>query len=202
MKDNDIKSVIKENLTIPNLLSLIRILVIPPLIVFLLNQNFIMAGVMLIISGVSDMFDGMIARKLNQVTQLGKMLDPVADKLTLIAVVICINVLYPSVLPFVIILFSKEFLMLCGGAVLLKMKIKPPAANFYGKIATVVFYVSVTVIILIKAIWDIKNLILTNILFIITTGFMLVALFQYAHIFFKLIKEKKSENGDKSKNKK
>ncbi|MGN0470725.1 MAG: CDP-alcohol phosphatidyltransferase family protein, partial [Acutalibacteraceae bacterium] len=82
MKDNDIKSVIKKNLTVPNLLSFIRILVIPPLIIFLLDQNFIMAGVMLIISGVSDMFDGMIARKFNQVTQLGKMLDPIADKLT------------------------------------------------------------------------------------------------------------------------
>ena len=201
MKDNnlDIKTIIKRNLTIPNLLSLIRILVIPPLIIFLINQNFIMAGIMLVISGVSDMFDGMIARKLNQVTQLGKMLDPVADKLTLIAVILCINVLYPSILPFVIILFSKELLMLCGGAVLLKMKIKPPAANIYGKIATVVFYVSITTIIFLKAIWNIQNMILTNTLLLITTGFMLFALFQYAVIFFKLIKEKKSENSDKSK---
>lgn len=198
MKDN-IKSVIKKNLTVPNLLSLIRILVVPPLIIFLLDRNFIMAGVMLVISGVSDMFDGMIARRFNQVTQLGKMLDPIADKLTLIAVVICIDVLYPSVLPFVIILFSKEFLMLCGGFVLLKMKIKPPAAKWYGKVATVVFYVSVTAIILLNAIWSIENVILTNTLFIITTIFMLFALFQYACIFFKLIKEKKSENAGKSK---
>ena len=127
------------------------------------------------------------------------MLDPIADKLTLIAVVICIDVLYPSVLPFVIILFSKEFLMLCGGFVLLKMKIKPPAAKWYGKVATVVFYVSVTAIILLNAIWNIENVILTNTLFIITTMFMLFALFQYACIFFKLIKEKKSENAGKSK---
>lgn len=199
MQNNNIKSVIKKNLTVPNLLSFIRILVIPPLIIFMLDRNFIMAGVMLIISGVSDMFDGMIARKFNQVTQLGKILDPIADKLTLIAVVLCINVLYPSVLPFVIILFAKEFLMLCGGCVLLKMKIKPPAAKWYGKVATVVFYVSVTAIILLKAIWSIDNIILTNILLIITTVFMLFALFQYALIFLKLIKEKKSESTDKSK---
>lgn len=199
MKDNDIKSVIKKNLTVPNLLSFIRILVIPLLIIFLLDRNFIMAGVMLIISGVSDMFDGMIARKFNQVTQLGKMLDPIADKLTLIAVVICIYVLYPSVLPFVIILFAKEFLMLCGGFVLIKMKIKPPAAKWYGKVATVVFYVSVTAIILLQAIWSIENVILTNTLFIITTCFMLFALLEYAIIFFKLIKEKKSENSDIAK---
>ncbi|MDD6489365.1 MAG: CDP-alcohol phosphatidyltransferase family protein [Clostridia bacterium] len=200
MKDN-IKSVIKKNFTVPNFLSLIRILVIPPLIIFLLDRNFIMAGVMLIISGVSDMFDGMIARKFNQVTQLGKMLDPIADKLTLISVVICIYVLYPSVLPFVIILFAKEFLMLCGGFVLLKMKIKPPAAKWYGKVATVVFYLSVTAIILLNAIWGIDNIILTNTLLIITTVFMLFALFQYARIFFKLIKEKKAGISDESKNK-
>lgn len=198
MKDS-IKSVIKKNFTVPNLLSFIRILVIPPLIIFMLDRNFIMAGVMLIISGVSDMFDGMIARKFNQVTQLGKILDPIADKLTLIAVVLCINVIYPSVLPFVIILFAKEFLMLCGGCVLIKMKIKPPAAKWYGKVATVVFYVSVTAIILLKAIWSIDNIILTNVLLIITTVFMLFALFQYAIIFIKLIKEKRAESAEKSK---
>lgn len=195
----DIKSAFKRNLTIPNLLSVIRILVIPLLIVYFVNENYIMAGVMMLISGISDMFDGMLARKLNQVTQLGKMLDPFADKLTLIAVVICINILYPSLFLFVVVLFAKELIMLCGGLVLLKMKIKPPAAKWYGKVATVVFYISMTTIVLLKAIWHISNTLVTVILLAVTTGSMLYALVKYAILFFSIIKENKEI---KSENKK
>ncbi len=187
----DIKSAVKKNLTIPNLLSLLRIVVIFPLIVYFLDENYIIAGVMLLISGISDMFDGMIARKFNQVTQLGKMLDPVADKLTLIAVVICINILYPDVFLFVIVLFSKELIMLFGGIVLLKMKIKPPAARWYGKVSTVIFYVSITTIVLLKAIWGIKNNLITFILLGITSASMIFSLIKYAILFFKIIKEEK-----------
>lgn len=194
----DIKSAFKRNLTIPNFLSLIRILVIPPLVIYLLKENYVMAGIMLIISGISDMFDGMLARKLNQVTQLGKMLDPIADKLTLIAVVICISILYPSLLFFVILLFAKEFIMLCGGAVLLKMKIKPPAAKWYGKIATVIFYTSVTTVVLLKAIWGINNIVVNVSLLTLTTISMIFALIKYALLFFSLIKEnKKTKNPNK-----
>lgn len=110
--------ILKKNLTIPNILSFIRIVVIVPLVISFLNERFIESGIYLLISGLSDMFDGAIARKFNQVTQLGKILDPIADKLTLIAVVICLAILFPSVWPIVIILMSKDILMLIGGAVL------------------------------------------------------------------------------------
>ena len=193
----DIKSAVKRNLTIPNFLSFIRILVIPFLVLYFLEENYIMSGIMLLISGISDMFDGMLARKLNQVTQLGKMLDPVADKLTLIAVVICINILYPTVFLFVIVLFAKEFIMLCGGMVLIKMKIKPPAAKWYGKVATVIFYTCMITIVLLKAIWGISNATVTYILLIITTVSMLFALVKYAIVFFELIKEKKNLETEK-----
>ena len=89
--------ILKKNLTIPNILSFIRIVVIVPLVISFLNERFIESGIYLLISGLSDMFDGAIARKFNQVTQLGKILDPIADKLTLIAVVICLAILFPSV---------------------------------------------------------------------------------------------------------
>lgn len=193
----DIKSAVIRNLTIPNFLSLVRILVIPTMVMYFLEENYAMAGVMLLISGISDMFDGILARKLNQVTQLGKMLDPVADKLTLIAVVICINILYPTILPFVIVLFAKEISMLCGGLILIKKKIKPPAAEWYGKTATVIFYVSVISIVLIKAIWHITNDMVVYILFSITTLSMLFALVKYAIIFFDLIKQNKNSKNEK-----
>ena len=133
---------VKRNFTIPNLLSLLRIAIIIPMSKFILTENYIMSGVMLVVSAVSDMLDGIIARKFDQVTQLGKMLDPVADKLTLIAVVLCVNRIYPYVYPFVIVRFIKEIIMLAGGAVLIRNKIKPPAAKWFGKAATAVFYIS------------------------------------------------------------
>lgn len=188
MRQYDLKKAIKHNLTIPNLLSLLRLIVIYPFIIFAIDRNFLAAGLMLLISGLSDMFDGMIARRFNQVTQLGKMLDPVADKLTLIAVIICLYVLFPFILPFVIILFSKEVLMLLGGLWLLKKNIRPPAARWYGKAATVIFYISVISIILMDAIWCIEEMWLINTLVIITTAAMVFALIMYLRMFIDILK--------------
>ncbi|MGN0537381.1 MAG: CDP-alcohol phosphatidyltransferase family protein [Acutalibacteraceae bacterium] len=184
----DLKKIIKHNLTIPNLLSVLRLIVIYPFIVFAIDKNFIGAGIMLLISGLSDMFDGMIARRFNQVTQLGKMLDPVADKLTLIAVIICLYVLFPFILPFVIIMFTKEVLMIAGGILLLKKRIKPPAARWYGKAATAIFYVSVISIVLMDAIWGMEEVWLINTLVIITTAAMVFALIMYLRMFIDILK--------------
>lgn len=188
---------LKKNITVPNILSLIRIVIIVPLVISFLNRRFIEAGVYLLISGLSDMFDGAIARKFNQVTQLGKILDPIADKLTLIAVVVCLAVLFPSVWPIVIILMSKDILMLMGGAVLLCMKLRPPAAKWYGKAATAIFYISIITMVCLSAIFDYENDVLDLILMGLTLIAMIVAFVSYAVIFVRLIKEKK--NSDKNK---
>lgn len=188
----------KKNLTIPNLLSVIRLLLIIPLIISFMNQKYIEAGICLLLSGLSDMFDGAIARKFNQVTQLGKMLDPVADKLTLIAVVICIAILFPEVAPIVIILLSKDVIMLIGGAVLLCLKIKPPAAKWYGKVATAIFYVSITTLVFLKSVFHYQNQILTLILMALTVIAMIVAFVSYAVIFVRLIKNRKSKENSEN----
>ena len=88
-----------KNITIPNLLSVLRILLILPFVYFFMTGNVLLAGLMLALSGLSDLFDGMIARKFNQVTDLGKMLDPVADKLTQGTVAICLAIWEPVLLP-------------------------------------------------------------------------------------------------------
>lgn len=72
----------KEIQTIPNLLSIFRILLLPIYLYFVLRQSFYVAGVVIVVSGLSDYLDGVIARRYNQVTDLGKVLDPFADKLT------------------------------------------------------------------------------------------------------------------------
>lgn len=177
----------KENFNIPNILSFIRIIIIIPFVLYFLNDNYLFAALMLIISGLSDMFDGIIARKLNQVTRLGKILDPVADKLTLTAVIICMGIKFPEIVSLVIILTLKDLSMLIAGSILLKKGIEPPAAKWYGKLSTAFFYISVIIIVALKAIWGINNPIISISLLSITSVFMLFALFKYFILFLKLI---------------
>ena len=183
----------KEIMTIPNLLSCLRLAVIVPLVKFIIEENYIWAGAMLLISAVSDMFDGMIARRFNQVTQLGKLLDPIADKLTLIAVVVSLSVVDRAVLCFAAALFIKEMLMLIGGYIMLKAGVRPPASKWYGKTSTVIFYVSVAVIVLLRAIWGILNYTLSIVLFSITTAAMLFSLIMYSRYFFEVVRKRKEE---------
>ncbi len=97
----------KDFITIPNLLSFLRIILIVPFVCFFLNENYIMAAIILIISGLTDACDGFIARTFNQITELGKMLDPIADKLTLIAIMVCITIFSPIVLPVMLVLIIR-----------------------------------------------------------------------------------------------
>ena len=179
--------------TIPNLLSMFRIVLIIPMIVFFLSKNYIGAVICIVISGLSDMFDGMIARRFNQISKLGKMLDPIADKLTLVAVIICIGILIPNLRLLVIILAAKDILMLIGGAYLIHRGITPPAAKWYGKIATVVFYISVTAIVGIEVFGGAQlatqlSVLITTLL-TVTSLVMIFALVMYAILFFQLLKE-------------
>lgn len=189
---------VKRNVTIPNMLTLLRIAVIVPMAECIWQEKYIHAGILLAVSALSDLFDGMIARKFNQVTQVGKILDPIADKLTLIAVVICLNKVYPYIYPFVTVMFVKEMIMLTGGAILLVKRIKPPSAQWFGKVATAVFYVSVTVLVGLRAFFGITISWLSTSFLGLSAGCMMFALMNYVSIFIKLLKE----NGNKSENEK
>ena len=140
----------RDLVTVPNLITYIRFLLVPPFIYFFLKENYVMAGVMVGLSGLSDCFDGYFARKLDQVTSLGKILDPIADKVTLISVAVCMVIYMPAILPIMMVLVTKEFLMLLGGFILLLCKVAPPPANIFGKVATVIFYFVICLIIFIK----------------------------------------------------
>ncbi len=136
--------------TIPNIICLIRILLITPFVEFFLDGKYIFAAIVIIVSGLSDCFDGMIARKFNQESELGKILDPLADKLTLLAVGVCISIVEPFFLPIMIILVIKDLLMLIGSSKVIKMGIIVPKSKWYGKVGTVMFYVTVTFIVFIE----------------------------------------------------
>ena len=180
---------LKDVFTVPNLLTFARIVLITPFVVLFLNENYFAASLVVIISGLTDCFDGFIARKFNQVTELGKILDPIADKLTLIAIVICVWIRLPIVTPFMAVLLTKDTLMLIGGTNLIKKGITPPAAKWYGKIGTILFYFSVCTIVFLKAVMNYENDILTFVMLSITTAVMIFSLVKYSKIYFSLLKE-------------
>ena len=132
-------------MTIPNLLSVIRIILIPVFLVLFPKGSYLAAVIVLGISGLTDTLDGKIARAFNQVSNLGKLLDPIADKLTQIILAIAYFfyfhasddalLRYGSWLFWIFVL--KEVLMLIGGIVLLTHDVTPRAAIIYGKVATV-----------------------------------------------------------------
>ena len=180
----------KENINIPNILSFTRIIIIIPFMLYFLSDDYLLSATMLALSGLSDMLDGFIARKLNQITKLGKILDPVADKLTLTSVVVCMGIKFPEISVFAVILIVKDLSMLLAGSYQLKKGIEPPAAKWYGKLATVFFYVSVIIVVALKAVYGITNLMISVSLLTVTSILMLFAVFKYLLIFLKLINEK------------
>lgn len=176
-----------KNINIPNALSILRIILIVPFVIFFVHDQVYQAAVVLVISGLSDMFDGMIARKFNQFTELGQMLDPLSDKLTQGAVAVCLALEQPVLVPLLAIFIVKEVLMLSAGFVLIKRGKKPGGAKWYGKVATTMFYVSFTVIVALKGIWNIENMPVTVTLLSVTAALMIYAFVQYAKVFFAVL---------------
>lgn len=181
--------------TIPNILSYLRILLIIPFTILFLNKRYEASAIVIVLSGLSDCIDGFLARKLNQITQLGKMLDPVADKLTLLAVAVCLSVIEPIIFPVITILALKDILMLIGASLLLKNHIMPVQSAWYGKLGTICFYVSVAAIVIFDMILKFENFyIVSFIMLSITAVIMIYSLIRYYLIFKALLKEHKEKN--------
>ena len=189
-KESDVSNKI---ITIPNVMSMCRIVLILPFISCFLSEKYIESAVLIITSGLTDCFDGLIARKLHQVSSLGKILDPIADKLTLIAVGICLCVYMPIVTPVIVILMVKDLLMLLGGIALIKCKVTPSPAKWYGKLGTIMFYFSVCLIVFLKAFFQYENDVLSFVLLSITAALMIFALVMYYHIYSVQMKEAKNK---------
>lgn len=176
-------------LNIPNTLSLTRILLIPWFLwEFLRAQtqsDFTTAAVILMVSGLTDTVDGAIARKFNMITQLGKILDPLADKLTLASVIAALWIKKPNLWWLCALLILKELLMLIGGLKLHTSKVTIEGSKWFGKLATVMFYIIMVVIVGVPVLSDrvILGLLLCLLLF------MLFAFLQYALLFRRLIRD-------------
>lgn len=134
------KQIRAEAFSIPNILSYFRLLLIPLFIVLYVQEDFTEALITLAASGLSDILDGRIARKYNMVTDLGKVLDPVADKLTQCAMMLCVAMRYPAMWWLLGLHVVKELIMLVMGWYVLKRTDTVNSAIWAGKLCTGVIY--------------------------------------------------------------
>lgn len=191
--------------TIPNWMCFVRIALIPVFSVLFVKESYIAAFIVMIVAALTDVFDGKIARKYNMVSNLGKILDPIADKLSQIAIVVILIVKFWSFdgpLKYLLFLFIfKELVMVISGAILLSLGMRPVAAEVWGKVATVVFYTFMITIIAIGpsgalvGVWFFKALPMPVIYVMVVISAILafVSLFGYAPGFLRQIKEKKNK---------
>ncbi len=179
------KEIKKEIFTIPNLLSLFRIALIPVYAYIYLNatetKDYILAAVILGISTITDFFDGIIARRYNMITRLGKMLDPFADKATQGILMICLGFKYWEMWVLFGMFVLKEGFMLTMGLFNLKKGRMLKKALFAGKICTTVLFVSMIILILLPNLK--KNVV--YILLSVCAIFMIISFVEYFLQYFK-----------------
>lgn len=189
--------------TIPNWLSFIRIALIPVFMVLFLKGHVLVAVIVMAVAAITDLFDGKIARKFNQISNLGKILDPIADKLSQMAIVIVLIVTYwDNAIKYLFMFFIvKEVIMIIGGVILLAQGMRPTAAEMWGKVATNVFYIGMIFILALGengALCDILNFtlpsIVTWIIVIASAICTLISLLGYAPGFIRQLKEKKAQS--------
>ena len=130
--------------TIPNIMSVARICLIPLIAwLYLGKQDYLWAAIMIVISGITDVLDGMIARKFNMKSDVGKVLDPFADKATQLAMILLLITRFPLLIWAFVISLIKEIFMAVTGYMVIKKCNVVMGADWHGKLATVV--VSTTV---------------------------------------------------------
>lgn len=131
----------KKIITIPNIFSFFRICLIPVLVwLYGVEHDYMWAGYILILSGITDMVDGYIARHFHMVSNLGKILDPIADKLTQGVMLMCLVMRFPlMIVPFVL-LIAKEIYMSVSGILVIQRTGIVCGADWHGKAATCFLY--------------------------------------------------------------
>lgn len=136
----------KRIITIPNILSMFRLCLIPLIVwLYCAKQNYIWTIIMLILSGVTDVVDGFVARRFHMVSDFGKALDPIADKLTQIAVLSCLVTRFSLMLIPLIILIVKELFAGITGLMMIKKTKVVRGAVWHGKATTVLLYLMMLV---------------------------------------------------------
>lgn len=193
---------------VPNILTIIRFILIPIILFFIFTGNYLLGFVFFTISGITDILDGAIARKFNLISTFGKLMDPLADKLTQISVLA--SLVIKDIIPIwiLIIVVLKELIMIVGASFLYGKDVVV-YSKWYGKLSTVLFYIAIVISLITKqfeisGLWANLDLVLYCVA-LATTIFSLImyirALYQNGFIDKSDLKKEKQEVVIKKKHK-
>ena len=147
-----------------------------------MNLLYVISGFIFVVASFTDFLDGFIARKYDMITELGKLVDPMADKLTQLVVACTLVVSYPSYIWLIVIILLKDGMLLLAGIYLLKKSGKHlEQAEMPGKVATCVFFV-VSIILLAFN----PGINISNIMIYTTVVLMVIAMVHYAKGLYNL----------------
>jgi cardiolipin synthase len=154
MPDSDQPTPSDRIVTIPNLLSLVRLALIPLFVGFLLTKQDPAALATLLAASVTDFLDGYLARRLNQVTKLGAVLDPIVDRLCIVAAVL--GLAFRGILPWwlVLVVFARDIALLVIGGVLASNNVPIVPVSRVGKLATALLLAALPVLVCASAVPD------------------------------------------------
>lgn len=186
---------VKFKWNVPNALSLVRLALIPLFAWLYLGDegNLYWSMLVLVVSGLTDVVDGFVARRFNQITEIGKLLDPLADKLTQLAVLLCLSVRYRELIPLMIICLAKEVLQIVGCFLLLSRYEIVNSSRWFGKLSTFSFYGGMLLI----ALWsDMPHPVFIALLAWVTAT-MLFSFFAYMRVYLKSRRQALSKQGEK-----
>lgn len=174
-------------MNIPNMLSVVRICLVPVFILVYFSESAnsnIWAAVVYAVASATDILDGRIARKYNITTNLGRILDPLGDKLMTMAVIVCITL--DRVIPVwaIIVFLIKECLMGLGGLFLYNKFEEMPPSNYFGKCSTIVFFAVCVILMLFKNISHTAALIMIS----FALAVMLLAFASYLLRFIRMVR--------------
>lgn len=170
--------------TIPNMISMFRLGILPVFTYVYLtaetDEQYFLAIFLFFLSAISDCLDGFIARKFNQITELGKLLDPIADKLTQVTLLFCLAHKFKLMWSLAFICLAKDLFMAVMGAVMLKFKKrKLNGAKWYGKVSTAYAYVVILVLLVLPKL----DTVISNFLMVSCGILMILSAILYIGVF-------------------
>ncbi len=165
--------------TIPNILCYIRFLLIPAFVILYIKATtpgeYLRAAIIVFISGMTDFLDGFIARKYHMITDLGKLIDPIADKLTqaslIFVLIVKIKWMYLLLITFLVL----QLFLVIAGLIMLKKGTKLNGSKWFGKISTTVFYAVMLILVAMPTL----NYHTTNALMLVCGAFLFLSLLLY-----------------------
>ncbi len=121
----------------PNLLTLLRLVIIPFIVINVVSGNYGWALGLFVLAGVSDFFDGMLARALKQRTELGQYLDPIADKMLLSTLFLVLSIMHKIPWKYTVLVFSRDFsILMVAGVLYITNTLRDFRPSIFGKLNT------------------------------------------------------------------